>query len=118
MKERIAKEKEMETARLRAQQEKMADKQAELDELRARRYQEEKEKEWREKELAAKRQKEKTLAELARARESQKAAKIRQLGEMARMEQQEFYRVLEVSKMRAAEEARQVCLLSYSTNRA
>ena len=117
MKERMAKEKELETARLRAQQEKMADKQAELDELRARRYQEEKEKEWRERELATKRQKEKTLTELARARESQKAAKIRQLGEMARMEQQEFYRVLEVSKMRAAEEVHQVSLLFASTRR-
>lgn len=36
--ERAAREKEMETARLRAMQERAADKQAELDELRARRW--------------------------------------------------------------------------------
>ena len=34
----IVKEKELETARLRAKQEKAADRQAEIDELRARRY--------------------------------------------------------------------------------
>lgn len=51
-KERIAKEKELETARLRALQERAADKQSELDELRARRYQEAKEREWRAKERA------------------------------------------------------------------
>lgn len=37
-KARVAKEKELETARLRAKQEKAADRQAEIDELRARRY--------------------------------------------------------------------------------
>lgn len=98
----------METARLRAQQERMADKQAELDELRARRYQEAKEKEWREKELAMYRKKQEAIEQLAKARESQKAAKIRQLGDMARIEQQEFYRVLEVNKAKAAEETNQV----------
>ena len=36
-KARVAKEKELETARLRAKQEKAADRQAEIDELRARR---------------------------------------------------------------------------------
>eukprot|EP00210_Caulerpa_lentillifera_P002835 g2709.t1 len=109
--ERVAKEKELETARLRAQQEKMADKQAELDELRARRYQEVKEKEWREKELETQRKKQEAIQELAKARESQKAAKIRQLGDMARIEQQEFYRVLEVNKAKAAEETAQEAML-------
>lgn len=37
-KARAAKEKELETARLRAKQERAADRQAEIDELRARRY--------------------------------------------------------------------------------
>ena len=36
-KARVAKEKELETARLRAKQERAADRQAEIDELRARR---------------------------------------------------------------------------------
>jgi hypothetical protein len=51
-KERIAREKEAECARLRAAQEKVADKQSELDELRARRHAEDVEREWREKEAA------------------------------------------------------------------
>lgn len=51
-KERIAREKEAECARLRAAQEKVADKQSELDELRARRHAEVVEREWREREAA------------------------------------------------------------------
>lgn len=51
-KDRIAKEKEAECARLRAAQEKVADKQSELDELRARRHAEVVEREWREREAA------------------------------------------------------------------
>lgn len=51
-KDRIAREKEAECARLRAAQEKVADKQSELDELRARRHAEVVEREWRERESA------------------------------------------------------------------
>jgi Trichohyalin-plectin-homology domain len=51
-KERIAAEKEAETARLRAAQEKAADRQSELDELRARRHAEAAEREWRVRETA------------------------------------------------------------------
>lgn len=51
-KDRIAREKELECARLRAAQEKAADKQSELDELRARRHAETAEREWRVKEAA------------------------------------------------------------------
>jgi hypothetical protein len=46
-KEQIAQEKEREIARMRAAQEKAADKQFELDELRARRHAEAAEREWR-----------------------------------------------------------------------
>jgi hypothetical protein len=46
-KEQIAQEKEREIARMRAAQEKAADKQFELDELRARRHMEAAEREWR-----------------------------------------------------------------------
>ncbi len=51
--ERIAHGKELEVARLRAQQERLADRAAQQDELRARRHQEAAEKEWRAKERAA-----------------------------------------------------------------
>lgn len=108
-KERIAKEKELETARLRAQQEKAADKQAELDELRARRYQEAKEREWRARELAAQEHQTSTMHHLAKVRESQKAAKIRQLADMARVEQREFQRVLDANRKKEKDEVQQVC---------
>jgi hypothetical protein len=63
-------------------QERAADKAAELDELRARRYQEAKEREWRAKERAAAERAAALQAELARAREAQKASKIKQRAEV------------------------------------
>ncbi len=103
-KERIAHEKELETARLRAMQERAADKAAELDELRARRYQEAKEREWRAKERAAVERQASMQSELAAAREAQKAAKIQQRSEMARVEHDEFMRVLAVNRAKESEE--------------
>ncbi|KAJ9528200.1 hypothetical protein QJQ45_014161 [Haematococcus lacustris] len=103
-KERIAKEKEMETARLRAMQERAADKQAELDELRARRYQEAKEREWRTKERSAAERSAALMAELAQAREAQKASKLTQRAEVARVEHDEFMRVLAVNRAKEAED--------------
>lgn len=67
-KERIAKEKELEIARLRAQQERANDRQAEIDELRARRYQEQSEREWRDKERREQERRERMQDELSRAR--------------------------------------------------
>ncbi|GMH38916.1 hypothetical protein BSKO_06814 [Bryopsis sp. KO-2023] len=106
-KERIAREKELEVARLRAQQEKAADKQAELDELRARRYQEAKEREWRAREVASKDRQEAIMLDLGKARAAQKAAKIRQLADMAGVEQREFHRVLEANRKKEDEELQQ-----------
>jgi hypothetical protein len=51
-KERVAQEKELEIARMRAAQEREADKQSELDELRARRHAEAAERDWRGREAA------------------------------------------------------------------
>ena len=96
--ERIAREREMETQKLRAMQEKAADKQAELDELRAMRAQERYEREWREKERQAAERIAAANADLAEAREFQKASKMKQLADMARMEQEEFYRIIERQK--------------------
>lgn len=107
-KERIAHEKEMETARLRAMQERAADKQSELDELRARRYQEAKEREWRSKERAYAERAAAMQAELAKARDAQQAAKIKQRAEMARVEHEEFRRVLDVSRQKEADDLQQV----------
>ena len=96
--ERIAHEREMETQKLRAMQEKAADKQAELDELRAMRAQERYEREWREKERMHAERIAAANADLADAREFQKASKMKQLADMARMEQEEFYRIIERQK--------------------
>mmetsp|Transcript_18082 Transcript_18082/g.30965 ORF Transcript_18082/g.30965 Transcript_18082/m.30965 type:complete len:510 (-) Transcript_18082:446-1975(-) len=103
-KERIAAEKELETSRLRAMQERAADKAAELDELRARRYQEAKEREWRGKERATAERKTAMLDDLAVARDAQKAAKIQQRADMAHVEHDEFMRVLAVNRTKEAEE--------------
>jgi hypothetical protein len=48
---RVAADKEREVARLRAQQERISDRQAQIDELRAKRYQEAKDRKWREEQL-------------------------------------------------------------------
>ncbi|MEW5310671.1 MAG: hypothetical protein WDW38_002447 [Sanguina aurantia] len=106
-KQRIAHEKELETARLRAQQERAADKASELDELRARRYQEAKEREWRTKEKAAAERQAAMMLELADARSAQQNAKLKQRAEMAQVEQHEFMRVLSVSRAKEAEELQQ-----------
>jgi len=104
-KERVAKEKELEIARLRAQQEKVADRQSEIDELRARRYQEQAEREWREKERREQDRRDRMVADLARARENQMASKIQSMAEMAQAERADFDRVLEVNLQKQREEA-------------
>lgn len=103
-KDRIAHEKEMETARLRALQEKANDKQAELDELRARRYQEAKDREWRAREKAELERKLVMERELVDAREAQKNAMLKQRAEMAKVERDEFVRVVTVNKAREQED--------------
>ncbi|KAK9811804.1 hypothetical protein WJX72_010377 [[Myrmecia] bisecta] len=95
---RVAKEKELETARLRAKQERAADRQAEIDELRARRYSEAYEREWRTKERAARQRAEAINRDLTAAREAQQAARVRAQAEMAAVESEEFQRVLEENR--------------------
>ena len=103
-KERIAKEKELETARLRAQQEKVKDRQAELDELRARRAQEAYEREWREKERREIERVRKIHKDLAESREAQKQYKLKQLADMATMEEIDFKRIISANRKKDNEE--------------
>lgn len=98
-KRQIAREKEMETARMRARQEKQADTAAELDELRAARVHEERERSFRLKERLAADRSIEINADLARAREHQKMLKLKALGDQAREERREFHKVIE-SQMR------------------
>ena len=103
-KARISKEKELEVARMRQWQEKAADKQAEIDELRAKRAQEAYEREWRQKEMRESQRKERINAELAEAREAQKQHKTQQLAIMAKMEQEDFKRIIAVHQQKERED--------------
>lgn len=96
--EAIKAAKERETLRLRAMQEKMADKQAELDGLRSKRAIEEAERQWRRKEAAAAERQLSINITLNEAREAQKLEKERRLMEQAIQEKEEFGRILRVQK--------------------
>ena len=104
-KARVAREKELETARMRAQQEKQADTAAELDELRAARVYEERERAFRAKERAAAERAAAINADLAQAREHQKMLKLKALGDQAREERAEFHRVIDAQMRKEREDA-------------
>jgi len=91
---RIRKEKEYETARLRSLQEKAKDHQAEQDALRAKRNQEEAEREWRRKEQEELLKKMKTEEMMRKAREEQVQSKEHFQAVQAQRERAEFERVL------------------------
>ncbi|KAM9332555.1 cilia- and flagella-associated protein 45 [Pholidichthys leucotaenia] len=95
---RIKTEKELEIARLRAQQERARDFRAEQDEVRARRNQEAADREWRrkERELAVKKAKEEAM--LRAARLEQIHSKEHCLSMEAGREKAEFERTLKVQK--------------------
>merc|ERR1719387_1027543 len=102
----VAAEKEKETAKLRAMQEKAQDKAAEMDALRAKRAVEAAERVAREEEEA--RRLEAINKELAIARQQQQAEKERRLAEQAKFERDEFERIIEVQMQQEdAERTRQ-----------
>jgi hypothetical protein len=103
-----AHEREMEVARLRALQEKMQDTRSQEDELRARRYQEAKDREWRAKEQAAAARQANMMADLAAAREAQMRRKLLAQAAMAEVEQSEFRRVLNVNREKQMQDRSQV----------
>ncbi|XP_028274642.1 cilia- and flagella-associated protein 45 isoform X2 [Parambassis ranga] len=104
---RIKKEKELEIARLRAQQEKARDYKAEQDELRARRNQEIADREWRrkERELAAKRGRDEEMLRVARLEQIQN--KEHCLSIEAGREKAEFDRVLNAQQEAIAKQKEQ-----------
>ncbi|XP_031566387.1 cilia- and flagella-associated protein 45-like [Actinia tenebrosa] len=91
-------EKEKEIARLRAQQERAKDVQAEKDALRAKRNQEEAEREWRKKEKEENEKKMRTEAMLKAARENQVKNKEHFLAVQAARDRAEFERVLKAQE--------------------
>eukprot|EP01048_Picozoa_sp_COSAG05_P023640 COSAG05_NODE_5207_length_1236_cov_1.339490_1_plen_274_part_00 len=94
--DRIKAEKEAETLRLRAMQEKMADTKAEEDALRAKRAQEAAERDWRNKELSAARAAGEKQQAMKIARNVQMREKERKLAEQAQLEKLEFERICNV----------------------
>ncbi|CAK8698512.1 unnamed protein product [Clavelina lepadiformis] len=92
--ERIRKEKEKEVARLRALQERARDHQAEQDALRAKRNQEQAEREWRRKEHLEAMKKAQTDEVMKRARTEQIQSKEHFMAVQAQRERLEFERVL------------------------
>ncbi|XP_076438329.1 cilia- and flagella-associated protein 45-like isoform X2 [Babylonia areolata] len=105
--ERIRIEKEKETARLRALQERARDEQAERDALRAKRAQEQAERDWRAKEATEARKKAETEAMLEQARHQQMMQKEHYLAVQAQRERQEFERVLRAQKELVEREKRE-----------
>ncbi|KAK7471483.1 hypothetical protein BaRGS_00035877 [Batillaria attramentaria] len=105
--ERIRIEKEKETAKLRALQERAKDEQAIRDALRAKRAQEQTEREWRAKEAAEARKKAETEAMLEEARHKQMLQKEHYLAVQAQRERQEFERVLRAQKELVEKEKRE-----------
>jgi len=92
--EKIKQEKELECARLRAMQEKAQDRLSELDALRAKRYQEAKDRAWRKTQLAIAGKKDSMRTEIASAREQQRREKAQRMTEQALQEREEYHRVL------------------------
>jgi len=104
----VAAEKEKETAKLRAMQEKAQDKAAEMDALRAKRAMEAAERAARQKEKAERDKQDAMNADLKDARSQQQSEKERRLGEQAKFERDEFERIIEVQmQQEEAERARQ-----------
>ncbi|CAF3612797.1 unnamed protein product [Rotaria sp. Silwood1] len=102
--ERKRTEKEKEVARLRAQQERARDIQADKDALRAKREQERREREWREKEKLETIKKKQTEEEMRLAREWQIKNKEQHLAVEAARERAEFERVLKAQLTQAEKE--------------
>jgi len=105
-KERLAAEKEAETAKMRARQEKAQDKASEMDALRAKRAMEAAERAARDKEAAEQARLDAINKELNAARKQQQSEKERRLGEQAKFERDEFERIIEV-QMQQEEAERQ-----------
>jgi len=104
----VAAEKEKETAKLRAMQEKAQDKAAEMDALRAKRAMEAAERAARQKEKSERDKQDAMNADLKDARSQQQSEKERRLGEQAKFERDEFERIIEVQmQQEEAERARQ-----------
>lgn len=103
--ERVRAEREKEIARLRAMQEKAQDRQAALDELRAKRYQEQRDRQWRQKQLDEAARLDAMKREINDARERQRSEKERRLIEQAVLEKEEHQRLVQLQQEQMYREA-------------
>ena len=103
---RIQAEKDNSLGRLADQIGKQQDRQAALDELRAKRYQESRERKLRERDRREKEKKQKMIDDMMKSCESQKREKERLLAEQAIQEKAEYDRVLQWQKEQTEEERR------------
>lgn len=99
--ERIKAEKEKEVARLRAMQEKAQDRQSQMDELRAKRYQEANDRAVREKERKDAERRDAMRRDIAHARDVQRREKIQRMADQAVAEREEYHRTLEWQRTQA-----------------
>lgn len=106
-KKKLQEEKEKEVQRLRNLQEKAADRQAEIDALRAKRAFEEGERRHREKERKEREHKLKVMKDMEEARQTQFLERERLLSEQAQQEREEFMRIIR-SQKEEAEKERQI----------
>jgi len=96
--QRIKEEKEREIQRLRELQEKAADRQAEIDALRAKRAFEEGERQARERERLEHQKRQRIQADLEIARQKQFAEKSQSLAEQARIEREDYMTQIQKQK--------------------
>lgn len=109
---RIRNEKEKEIGRLRAMQERAQDRQSAIDELRAKRYQEAKDRAWRQSQIESSAKRDAMKRDISMARESQRSEKSRRIAEQALQERDEYMRVLDWQNAQtAADMARQAAAL-------
>jgi hypothetical protein len=84
--------------RLRAMQERAQDRQSAIDELRAKRYQEQKDRQWRMQQMEQAAKRDGMKSEIAQARDMQRSEKSRRMAEQALQEREEYLRVLDWQK--------------------
>ncbi len=105
-KKRIQEEKEKEVQKLRERQERAKDKASELDAIRAKRAFEEAERQAREKERKEIEFRKKMVEELMRANEIQKLDKEQRLSEQAKIEKEEYSKIIEAQLKNQEDERR------------
>ena len=108
---RIKQDKEREVAKMRSLQEKAKDRQAQIDELRARRYQEQRDRQQREQELKAAEKAARFKAEMQESREQQQIERARRMADQVVQDRAELESILEWQRKKDADDAERAAVL-------